>query len=66
MRWGHIGKPISRLVVCIAVVFAVTAVLYALPLRDRPSAPAFVFLFLVYTVSATWGFSRKADRWRRG
>jgi PAS domain S-box-containing protein len=56
MRWDRVGKPVFRLVMCMASVFAVTAVLYALPLRDRPSAPAFAFLFLVYTVSATWGF----------
>jgi K+-sensing histidine kinase KdpD len=55
MRRDRIGKAIFRLVVCIAAVFAVIAVFHALPLRDRPSAPAFVFLFLVYIVSATWG-----------
>src|SRR5262252_8028932 len=44
MRWGHIGKPISRLVVCIAVVFAVTAALYAVPLDRRPLTSALSFL----------------------
>jgi len=42
--------------VCLATVLVVTAALYALPLRDRPFAPAVIFLFLVYIISATWGF----------
>jgi hypothetical protein len=37
-------------------VTAVTAVLYALPLRDRPLSPALAFLFVVLIVSAVWGF----------
>jgi PAS domain S-box-containing protein len=56
MRWRHIGKPVFRLVVCIAAVFAVTAVLYAVPPRDRALAAALSFLFVVLIVSAVWGF----------
>jgi hypothetical protein len=61
MRRRRIGKPTFRLVVCIAAVFAVTAVFHALPLRDRPSAPAFVFLFLVYIVSARGDFAPRSS-----
>ena len=56
MGWGHVGKPILRMAVCIAVVFAITVILDALPLRDRPFSAAFVFLFLVLIISAVWGF----------
>jgi PAS domain S-box-containing protein len=56
VRLGHIGKALFRLAVCIAAVFAVTVVLDVLPLRDRPYAPAFIFLFVVFLVSAAWGF----------
>ena len=56
MQWGHIGKPILRLVVCVAAVFVVTAALYAVPLERRPLTSALSFLFVVLIVSATWGF----------
>jgi len=56
MQWGHIGKPILRLVVCVAAVVAVTAALYAVPLDRRPLTSALSFLFVVLIVSATWGF----------
>ena len=56
MRWGRIGKPIFRLVVCIVAVFAVTAVLYAVPLSRRPLSAALSFLFVVLIVSTTFGF----------
>ena len=56
MRPGHIGRPIFRLVVCIAGVLAVTAMLYPVPLRDRPLTAALIFLFVVLIVSAAWGF----------
>ncbi|HEY2498429.1 MAG TPA: PAS domain S-box protein [Candidatus Angelobacter sp.] len=49
-------KALLRLVVCIAAVFTVTAVLYAIPLRDRPLAAVLVFLFAALIVSALWGF----------
>jgi PAS domain S-box-containing protein len=47
---------LARLTVCTAAVFALTAGLYALPLRDRPLIAAFTFLFVVLIVSAAWGF----------
>jgi PAS domain S-box-containing protein len=55
-RWDHIGKPILRLAVCIATVFAVTAVLYAVPLHDRGLTASLTFLIVVLIVSAFWGF----------
>jgi PAS domain S-box-containing protein len=55
-RLGQIGKPIFRFVVCIAAVFAVTAVLTAVPVDRRPLSAALSFLFVVLTVSAGWGF----------
>lgn len=55
MQWGHIGKPILRLVVCVAAVFVVTAALYAVPLERRPLTAALTFLFVVLIVSASWG-----------
>ena len=56
MRWGHIGKPIFRLVVCIAAVFAVTAAMYAVPLDRRPLTATLTYLFVVLIVSTIWGF----------
>jgi len=56
MKWGHIGKPILRLVVCVAAVFGVTAALYAVPLDRRPLTAALTFLCVVQIVSAIWGF----------
>ncbi|HEY2544838.1 MAG TPA: PAS domain-containing protein [Candidatus Acidoferrum sp.] len=56
IRWRHLGKPIWRLVVSSAAVFAVTAALYAVPLSRRPLTAALAFLFVVLVVSATWGF----------
>src|SRR5215470_18099729 len=56
MQRDHIGKPILRLVVCIAVVFAVSAALYAVPLNRRPLSAALSFLFVVLIASAAWGF----------
>jgi PAS domain S-box-containing protein len=56
MRWGRIGKPIFRLVVCIAAVLAVTVALYAVPLHDRPLGTSLSFLFVVLIVAARWGF----------
>src|SRR5215469_13605906 len=56
LRWARIENPILRLVVCIAVVLAVTAALYAVPLDRRPLTAALTFLFVVQLVSAIWGF----------
>jgi PAS domain S-box-containing protein len=56
MRRSHIGKPIFRLVACIATVFVATAVLYAVPLHDRSLTASFTFLIVVLIVSAFWGF----------
>src|SRR5215470_15031994 len=56
MQRDHIGKPILRLVVCIAVVFAVSAALYAVPFNRRPLSAALSFLFVVLIASAAWGF----------
>jgi PAS domain S-box-containing protein len=56
MQRDHIGKPILRLVVCIATVFAVSAALYAVPLNRRPLSAALCFLFVILIASAVWGF----------
>src|SRR5215469_3751735 len=56
MQRDHIGKPILRLVLCIAVVFAVSAALYAVPFNRRPLSAALRFLFVVLIASAAWGF----------
>src|SRR5215469_12506600 len=56
MQRDHIGKPILRLVLCIAVVFAVSAALYAVPFNRRPLSAALSFLFVVLIASAAWGF----------
>ena len=56
MRWGYIGEPIFRLAACIATVFAVTAVLYPVPLHDRSLTASLTFLLVVLIVSAFWGF----------
>ena len=56
IRSSYISKVILRLVVCIAVVVAITAVLYVLPIRDRPIYAALTFLFVVLLVSAVLGF----------
>jgi PAS domain S-box-containing protein len=56
VRWTRITKTIAQLVICVMAVTTVTAVLYALPLRDRPLSPALAFLFVVLIVSTVWGF----------
>ena len=48
--WARVIKPIFRMVVCIAAVFVVSAVLYAVPLERRPLSAALSFLFLVLIV----------------
>jgi PAS domain S-box-containing protein len=56
-RWDRIGKPIFWLVVCIAIVYAVTAALYvAVPVHHRPVTAALAFLSLLLIVSSFWGF----------
>ena len=56
MRSSQTGKPIARVVFCIAAVFAVTAVLYAVPLSYRALTAALTYLFLVLIVSSLCGF----------
>ena len=56
LRWARVEKPIFRVVVCIAAVFVVTAMLYAVPLSRRPLTAALSFLFVVLIVAAVWGF----------
>ena len=56
VRWTRITKTLAQLAICVAAATAVTAILYALPLRDRPLSPALAFLFVVLIVSAVWGF----------
>lgn len=56
MRWNHTQKAIAQLAICTMAVVAVAAVLYALPLRDRPLIAALTFLFVVLIVAAAWGF----------
>jgi len=56
MRVGQISNPIVRLVICVALVLAVIAVLYQLPIADRYLAAALnVFLFLVLIAAVRWG-----------
>ncbi len=55
MRSSHTENAMARLAICMVVVFAVTAVLYALPPRDLPLAAALTFLFVVLIVSSFWG-----------
>jgi PAS domain S-box-containing protein len=54
--WGRLGTPLLRLVVCIAAVLAIAAMLYRVPLRDRPLSTILCFLVVVLIVSARWGF----------
>jgi hypothetical protein len=56
IAWHGIAKGILRILICIVAVFAVTAVLYAVPLRHRDLTSALTFLIVVLTVSAAWGF----------
>ncbi|HEY0801448.1 MAG TPA: ATP-binding protein [Steroidobacteraceae bacterium] len=56
VRWTRIRKTLAQLTICIVAVTAVTAILYALPLHNRPLFPALVFLFVVLIVSAVLGF----------
>ena len=56
VRWTRIRKTLAQLTICIVAVTAVTAILYALPLRDRPLFPALAFLFVVLIISVVWGF----------
>ena len=56
MRWKDIGRLIFRMAICVAAVLAVTALLDAMPLHDRPLSVALTCLFLVLVVSAAWGF----------
>jgi len=56
MRVGQISNPIVRLVICVALVLAVIAVLYQLPIADRYLAAALnVFLLLVLVAAVQWG-----------
>jgi PAS domain S-box-containing protein len=48
-------KAIFRLVVCTAMVLAVTAMAQMVAFRDRPFTAALFFLFFVLIVSALWG-----------
>jgi PAS domain S-box-containing protein len=56
MHAGAVAKLILRLLICIVAVFAVTAVLYTVSLRDRALSAVLIFLFLVLIVSWLWGF----------
>ena len=49
-------EAIARLAICTVAVVAVSAVLYVLPLRDRPLTAALTFIFVVLIVAAVWGF----------
>ena len=51
-----IVNPVYRVAICIAVVTANVAVLYALPLSDRPLTATLIFLFVVLIVSSVWRF----------
>ena len=55
-EWHRITRRIFRLAVCIAAVIAVSGLLYAVPLRDRPLSAVLSFLFVSLTVAALWGF----------
>jgi PAS domain S-box-containing protein len=56
IRWGGMEKPIVRLILCVAAVVAITAVLSAVHVSDRPLTATLTFLFVVLIVSALWGF----------
>jgi PAS domain S-box-containing protein len=56
MRWGRIAKTISRFVIYVLAVLAVTAANYAVPVRDRTLTASLAFLFVILIVSSTWGF----------
>ena len=51
-----VRSVIARLTTCILAVLMVTAVLFVLPLRDRPLTAALVLLLLVLFVASKWGF----------
>ena len=55
-RGTRLGKPIFRLAICIVAVLAAAAVLYAVPVRNRPLSAVLAFLFVVLIVAARWGF----------
>src|SRR5258708_70846 len=52
----HIGKTVAKLSICIVAVTAVTVILYASAVYDRPLFPTLAFLFLILIVSVVWGF----------
>jgi PAS domain S-box-containing protein len=56
MRWKHVGGALTRMTICIVAVVAITAVLHAVPLHDRPLSASLTFLLAVLIVSAAWGF----------
>jgi PAS domain S-box-containing protein len=56
MRWKHVGGALTRMTICIVAVAAITAVLHAVPLHDRPLSASLTFLLGVLIVSAAWGF----------
>ena len=51
-----IRSTLARIIICTVTVVAVTAALFAVPIRDRASSAALTFLFVVLIVSAIWGF----------
>jgi K+-sensing histidine kinase KdpD len=51
-----VRSTLARITICTVTVAAVTAVLFAVPIRDRASGASLIFLFVVLIVSAAWGF----------
>src|SRR4051812_34778319 len=56
MRRRYIAAGVARLAACVLTVLAITAVLHALPIRDRSLLAALSLLFVVLVISASWGF----------
>src|ERR1700757_3234622 len=56
MGWRRVASTMARLIVCLVAVVAITAVLYAVPIRDRASIASLILLFVMLIVSAVWGF----------
>ena len=52
----RVTTVIARLTTCIVAVLMITALLFVLPLRDRPFVAALILLLLVLFVAAKWGF----------
>jgi PAS domain S-box-containing protein len=56
MQWKAAAGTLARLTICIVAVATITAVLYAVPPRDRALSASLTFLLVVLIVSAVWGF----------